>query len=362
MNNDKNLKRKIGQLFMVGIPGTKLDDKTLNRIQNLHIGSFILFRKNTPDPKTTAILCNDLQNEAQRNNHDLELLLAIDQEHGRVIRINNGLTIFPCQQDIGKIGDESISRKTAEIIGKELRLMGLNINFSPVADVNSNPKNPVIGDRSFGDNAQLAAQMTAQYIKGYQDAEIISCAKHFPGHGDVTIDSHLDLPVVEKTIDELFKTELVPFQKAIDQKVPTIMTAHILYKKIDPKYPATASYEILENLLRKKLGFKGVIISDDLQMKALTRHYDLPELTIKIINAGCDLLIFSENLDCDYGFEEIYDCVYKSVKSNKISMERIDEAVNRIIQLKRSISKKEIDISKLMQDDDVKFAQSISNY
>ncbi len=284
---------KVGQLFLTGLKQACMDKDTEKRIRLLKIGSFLLFSKNTPDPETTERLIREMKQTALCNETPIPLLCAIDQENGRVSRITDGVSLFPANYALGQIGDESIVWKTAYITGIELKSMGIDWNLAPVVDVHSNPDNPVIGVRSFSDDPEVVCRMAKNAVRGFREAGILSCAKHFPGHGDVDIDSHLDLPVCNKSRKELHVTELPPFYAAIEAGAPAIMTAHILYPKLDPVYPATASRFILEDILKNKLGFQGVVISDALEMKALSERFNIAKLAVQIINAGCDMLIYS---------------------------------------------------------------------
>jgi len=333
-----SLKEKVGQLFMTGILDNDLSNLDYKRIHEYKIGSFILFSKNTKDPESTAKLNMQLHSEAKNLENEIPFFIAIDQEQGIVMRLEKGMTIFPGNYAIGQIGDENIARKVSQITGNELMELGINVNLAPVADINSNPKNPIIGSRSFGEDEYLVCNMVKSSIKGFHDSKILSCAKHFPGHGDVTVDSHIALPIVDKKIHEIQNLELKPFEAAIEQKVPMIMTAHILFKDIDSKYPATASKQLLEGILRKQMGFQGIIISDDLQMKALTDNYDIYDLCIRIIQAGCDMLIYSDNLSSETSFDEIYDRVYFAFKNNIISEKRLNTSLKRILYYKKQIS------------------------
>ena len=329
------IEQKIGQLFMAGLPATHLDEKTVQRLHRLHIGSFILFKHNTPDARITAGLTRAVQQEAARTSSGLPVLFSIDQEMGQVVRLKEGVTLFPANYGLGALNHPQTTQRAASIVGDELKSLGIHINLAPSADVNSNPENPIIGIRGFSPTPGRAAKMVESAVKGYLQSGLIPCAKHFPGHGDVNIDSHLDLPIIEKSLDQLKKLELIPFQAAIGAGVPLIMTAHILFPALNKTHPATAAPEILDSLLRKQMGFQGAIISDALEMKALTDHYDPGELTILIIQAGCDLLLFSENLDSSHTLEEIHGEVTRAVQDGRISRERLDEAVRKVLTLKK---------------------------
>jgi beta-glucosidase-like glycosyl hydrolase len=334
-----SLYEKIGQLLMVGIPIYLSDQWVQRRMHTQKIASYILFKKNTPDAASAQLLTRKLHDLAEKNGI-APLLIAIDQEYGRVVRINQGITRLPAAYGLGRINSPTHTFNACKIAGRELRALGINVNFAPVADVNTNPDNPIIGTRSYGEDPEKVALMVKHAIKGYQDAGIICSAKHFPGHGDVDIDSHISLPVSNKTIDDLYKAELIPFQGAIKEHVPIIMTAHIIYPKIDSKWPATVSSFFLTELLRQNLKFNGVVISDDLEMKALKQFGPIEDLAVKMILAGCDMLIISENLTHDVSVDAIFQALVDAVQNNVIPETRLNQAVERILQLKESIALK----------------------
>ncbi|MBF0450167.1 MAG: beta-N-acetylhexosaminidase [Candidatus Magnetomorum sp.] len=335
-----SLREKIGLLLMVGISGHHPDKIVQQRMEQQYISAYLLFQKNTPSLSVTKSLTDELKQMAE---HYLlsPLLIAIDQEQGRVIRIKNGITRLPAAYALGRLNNPQYVHDACFISGCELRSLGININFAPVADINSNPDNPIIGTRSFGENPVLVSEMVRHAIRGYHDTGIICSAKHFPGHGDVSIDSHLDLPVSEKNIDQLYQTELLPFEVAISESVPMIMTAHISYPKIDSQWPATLSPTILTQLLRKKMKYQGVIISDDLEMKALNQCGPHEDLAVQMIIAGCDMLIISENLTHEVSVDNIYQALFQAVQNQIISEDRLNESVQRILRLRQRVVKQE---------------------
>jgi len=333
------LYEKIGQLLMIGIPEDQSDQWVQHRMMTQRIGAYILFKKNTPNALTTQSLTNRLHHMAEKSGI-APILIAIDQEHGRVVRIHKGMTRLPAAYGLGRLNDPVNTFTACKIAGQELRALGIHVNFAPVADVNTNPDNPIIGTRSYGEHPEKVALMVRYAVKGFQDAGILCSAKHFPGHGDVAIDSHLALPVSNKTIENLYDAELIPFQAAIAEEVPIIMTAHIMYPKIDPKWPATLSPFFLTQLLRQDLNYKGVVISDDLEMKALNHLGPISDLAVQMILAGCDMLIISENLTHDVSIDDIFQALVDAVQNNVIPESRLNEAVERIFKLKKILSQK----------------------
>jgi beta-N-acetylhexosaminidase len=353
-----SLQEKIGLLLMIGVSGHHPDNIVEQQMKKNHVASYLLFQKNTPTPRVTKTLTQELNQTAEKY-HLPKLLIAIDQEHGRVIRLKEGITRLPAAYALGRLNNPKFVYDTCYISGCELRSLGINVNFAPVADINSNPENPIIGTRSFGEQPDIVSKMVRHAIQGFRDAGILCSAKHFPGHGDVAIDSHLDLPVSEKSLEELYQMELTPFQTAISESVPIIMTAHILYPKIDSIWPATLSPMILTKLLREKLNYKGIIISDDLEMKALNRYGDHPDLAIQMINAGCDMLIISENLTHDISVDSVYQALLKAVQNNMISEKRLNESVQRLLDLRKQLSTENVNHPEIREPKHVETSHQI---
>lgn len=270
------------------------------------------------------------------------LLIAVDQEGGLVNRLKEGFTIFPDNLALAKTGQPELAEKCAFAIGQELLSVGINMNLAPVVDINNNPYNPVIGIRSFGDTADLVTLFAKHALQGYRKAGIITCLKHFPGHGDVVVDSHQDLPVVRKTKEELAKLELFPFYQLADQ-ADSIMTAHLLFPSLDSQNCATLSQKILTNLLREEIEFQGVVISDSLVMQGLLKNCSsIEEAAISSINAGCDLLILGgKQLNAASSLEittediqKIHQALLQAVQTGAISQQRLEQALQRILILK----------------------------
>jgi beta-N-acetylhexosaminidase len=230
------------------------------------------------------------------------------------------------------INNSQFSYKVGTILGKELNKFGFNLDFAPVLDINSNPKNPIIGDRSFGNNPDLVSKLGIQTMKGIQSQNIIATIKHFPGHGDTSVDSHLELPIVYKNLTELKKLELIPFEHAIDNGADVVMVAHILLPKLNANYPSSMSKVIITDILRKQLDFSGVVITDDMTMKAVTDHFKMGEAAVDSINAGSDIILVAH----DYNkIVETITSVKSAVQQGDISEQRINDSVRRIIMLKR---------------------------
>ena len=323
------LDEKIGQLFILGLNGTEIDDHIINMIEKNHIGGLILFKYNISHEKQAVELLNSLK-KANRSN-PVPLFLSIDEEGGRVTRLPSSFHKLPEAKRIGDINDRTISLEYGRILGERVKSLGFNMNFAPVLDINSNPQNPVIGDRAFGSNIERVVDNGLQVMEGIKSNNVIPVVKHFPGHGDTSMDSHIDIPLVDKDMKELEELELVPFVEAIKNGADGIMVGHILFPQIDKDYPATLSYEIINSLLREKLSYDGVVFSDDMTMGAIVKNYSLGEAAVKFLKAGGDILLIC------HGYEnqiEVLNRVKEEIHKESISEEELDEKVYRIIKLK----------------------------
>jgi beta-N-acetylhexosaminidase len=286
--------QRFGNHLVVGVSGTSLNDDDKKLLSDLKPVGLLIYGKNFRIGthyevwlETLRKLIEQTREYAERE----EMFISIDHEGGRVHRIPLPITRFP---EAFVFSDKAY--EVASAMALELKSLGINVSWAPVADIFSNPTNPIIGPRSFGTTPESAATGACQYYLGLRDSGIIGCAKHFPGHGDTSKDSHLELPVLNLTKEELFARELIPFKALIETQVPMIMTAHILFPKIDANVPATLSKPILTNILRQELGFEGVIVSDDLDMKAVSDMYINSGTVARTFNAGCDLFMVSRNL------------------------------------------------------------------
>jgi beta-N-acetylhexosaminidase len=325
-----SLDEKIGQMIIAGISGTTFDANAKNLITKYKVGGIIFYTNNLVNPEQTVQLLNQMKSENVPN--PLPLLLSIDQEGGKISRLPGGLISFPTNKEIGSINNSQFSYKVGTLLGRELKGYGFNLDFAPVLDVNSNPKNPIIGDRSFGNNPEIVSKLGIQTMKGIQSQNIIPTVKHFPGHGDTSVDSHLELPIVYKSLTELKKLELIPFERSIDNGADVVMVAHILLPKLDAKFPASMSKKIMTDILRKQLNFSGVVITDDMTMKAITDHYNMGIAAVDSVKAGSDIILVAH----DYNkVKETISSLKTAVQKGEISEQRINESVSRIIKLKR---------------------------
>jgi beta-N-acetylhexosaminidase len=252
-------------------------------------------------------------------------------EGGRVLRLKAPFTKWPSLAALGKLDSTSVAFRFAQAMGQELRSIGINLDFAPCVDVLTNPKNTVIGDRSLGKDPDLVGRLASALVRGYIKSVIIPCAKHFPGHGNTLLDSHLDLPVEEIDIQRLNEVELSPFKKAIRARLHMLMTAHIRFSKIDPEWPVTLSEKFLKDVLRKEFRYRNIIISDDLDMKALINHYPKEKIAVRALQAGCDILLYCNDPESP---KIGYAAVEKAVKDGQISAQTIEESFARITKLK----------------------------
>jgi beta-N-acetylhexosaminidase len=324
-----NLVEQIGQLFMLGFDGTTVPPEWADLQAQYKPGGMILFARNLEHPAQIIELTNGLQ---ARSPH-FPLLIAVDQEGGRVSRLPAGFTIFPPSGVIGACRSEELAYAAASVTAAELRAVGINMNMAPVLDVHSNPENPVIGDRAYGTDPELVAELGLAAVRGLQGKGVVACGKHFPGHGDTSTDSHKELPVVKASLETLFERELPPFHYAILNGLASLMTAHVLYPALDAQRPATLSPTILTGLLREQWGFDGVVVTDDLEMQAISDHHGIGDAAVQAFLAGADVLLICKHRDRAVA---AMDAIRKAVEDGTIPRDRLEASVNRIMGLKQT--------------------------
>jgi beta-N-acetylhexosaminidase len=321
-------REKIGQLFMVGFDGTAVTPDLASFIKEYKPGGVILFARNLESMEQMVALTNDLQRWSPHS----PLLISIDQEGGRVSRLPKPFTIFPPCDLLGRCRSSELAYAAAATTAKELRAVGVNMNMAPVLDVNSNPANPVIGDRAFGTTPDLVSDLGLATVSGLQDQRVVACGKHFPGHGDTNADSHKELPVVTAPRERLEEIEFPPFRAAAVHGVATMMTAHVLYPALDDQRPATLSPAIIGRLLREEMQYDGVVLTDDLEMLAIIDHYGIEDATVRAILAGCDMPLICKDRNREVAAITALD---KAVADGTISAERLEQSLNRIARLKQ---------------------------
>lgn len=321
------LRAAIARLFVAGIPETALDDATRALHAEIPFGGVVLFRHNAAEPRAMRALTTAIH----RLDRALPPLVAIDHEGGRVHRLSPPFTHFPAAAEVAAHGVGAV-HAVATAMARELAACDLDLTFAPVLDVASNPSNPIIGDRAFASDPERAATLALAAFRATRAVGLVTCGKHFPGHGDTAADSHLELPVVERSRRELMRTELVPFARASRAGVPMLMTAHVLYPALDAEHPATLSRAILTGLLRRRLGYRGVICSDDLEMRAITDHYGPGDAAVAALGAGADLLLYCHRQD---DLRAGVAAVERALREGRLAPERIADAHRRVLALIR---------------------------
>lgn len=332
MANKLTIEQKLSQLFMTGIPGVEINDQLAAFMRDYQPGAILYFKHNFETPSLLTEFSNELQDLSIKAT-GLPLVIAVDHEGGKVNRFGKPFTQFPEAALLGDIGSPKTAFEVALVMSKELQSVGVNLNFWPLGDIHSRPSNPVIGRRAFGTEPDIVTKMSSAVIRGFITAKMFSSIKHFPGHGDTTVDSHDDLPKVSMSWDELKERELIPFNKAVKSKVDFIMTAHILNDKLDDVYPATLSYTTLTNHLRKELRYKGIIIADDMNMKAIADSFSKDDAVQLAFNAGCDMLIYRDIESTSAAIQ----AARKHLADGKISAERVEESYERVLEAKKRL-------------------------
>ena len=325
--NTLSLEEKVGQMLMFAFHGCEFNEQLKTQIDEFHLGGVIHFARNIINPEQVLKLNKDIQEYSK-----YPMFIGIDQEGGIVQRITKGTTPFPGAMALSAT-QQSI-RKLHQYVGEDLKQMNYNMVFAPVADINNNPLNPVINSRSYSDDKEIVSKYVIDAFNGFQDANIIPTVKHFPGHGDTSVDSHVSLPMVKKSKKEIENLELVPFKAAVEAGIEGVMVAHIVYPAYDELYPSTLSKTIVTDILRDKLGFKGLVVTDSLTMGAINNNYTKKEIVTFAANAGIDVLIFCGKADINEQ-REIYHSFIESVKEGNIPLEIIDKAVLRILEYKQ---------------------------
>ena len=316
---------KLGQMVMIGIQGTKVDDDSLYMLNQYHMGGVILFDKNMESPEQVKQLTSDLQ---AQSNEKVPLFIGIDEEGGDVVRMAEKLTPPPSQKEIGATGDIEQAKTWAIKTAKSLKDMGINVNFAPVADVGSNDK------RSYSTDANTVIDFVRAATKGYQQENIIYSLKHFPGIGKGKVDSHIDSSSIDVAKEILMAEDIIPFKTIIDENEPNdyfILVSHLKYPALDEEYPASLSSKIMTDLLRNELGYKGIIITDDMEMGAVANHNDFRSIGVNAVKAGADIVLVCHEYEHQ---QEVYLGLLDAVNNGEISQERIDESIKRIIKVK----------------------------
>ena len=322
---------KIGQRLVGGFPGTEMSPEFIRLVKEYKIGNVILFQRNCESSGQLAKLCRDIQELVGRETGH-RAFITIDQEGGAVTRLPCEAVNVPGAMALAAAGGPENAYRAARLTAAELRSYGINFNLAPVADVNNNPDNPIIGVRSYGDTAEQAARYAAAALQGYLDGGVMASAKHFPGHGDTAMDSHLSLPCIDKTLEELERLELRPFKALIGAGCPAVMTTHILFPRLEPdNVPATMSRRIITGILKERLGFKGLVVSDCVEMQAIGVYYGSAKGAAAAMAAGVDLVLVSHTAET---LEEAARACREAVDSGEIAMEELDASAEKILRYK----------------------------
>ena len=321
--SSKGFRRQAGQLAIAGFAGHAIPADLKALAREFDLGGVIFFARNIDSPEQVA----ELSREARELARDLPLWVSVDQEGGRVARLREPFTRWPPMNTLGRSGDEALAERFARALAAELRAVGISMSYAPVLDVLTNPTNPVIGDRSLAECADDVARLGTVIIRTLQKEGIAASGKHFPGHGDTSVDSHFELPLIEHSPERLEAVELVPFKAAIAAGVASIMTAHILIPALDADRPATLSPAIVDGILKQRLGYQGLVLSDDLEMKAISGRYGMSEATVMAIAAGCDAVLMCGD---EQGKQAAaLEAVIRAVEDGSLSFKRADDALAR---------------------------------
>jgi beta-N-acetylhexosaminidase len=287
------------------------------------VRNVILFARNVESPAQLAQLTYEVKTAA-----DSPLMMSVDQEGGRVLRMREPFTAVPSMRQVGRAGDEKLAYAVGRVLARELRAANFDMDLAPVVDVDTNPSNPVISSRSFGESTELVTKLGVALVRGLQDDGVAACVKHFPGHGDTNKDSHKELPTLpNQGLARLDEVELPPFKAAIDAGVASVMTAHVIYRPVDATYPATMSHTILDGLLRKRLGFDGLVMSDDMQMHAIADNYGFDEAIVLAATAGVDLFWICHSVELQ---NRAIDVLIRAVESGELPKSRLEESSRRL--------------------------------
>lgn len=327
------MREKIGPSLIIGIQGFTLTREEAEFLVRENIGGIILFKRNFESPKQVFELSKELRALSKKKSDKSPFFVSVDQEGGRVARFRSPFTEWPPMGAVGKIGSATVAFKVAQTLAQELAAVGVNLNFAPSVDIFTNPANTVIGDRAFGTDPETVAKLGSAAVRGMMKGGVLPVAKHFPGHGNTLIDSHEALPVENKTIDELNACELEPFKRVFKSRLDIVMSSHVMFPNIDPMYPCSLSEVFLKKILRDQLRFRGLVVSDDLDMKALTNHHAKGAIAVRALQAGTNILLYCNEPDSP---AIAIEAIEKAVREKEISAMTILDNATRIATLKKS--------------------------
>jgi beta-N-acetylhexosaminidase len=324
------LEKQAASLFTVGFYGKSVTEDLKGLIAR-GVGGVIFFGRNVGTPAEVLELNRDIKRTAGR-----PLVLAVDQEGGQVARLRQGFTAIPAMRAVGATGSATLARELGKAIGRELRAVGFDMNYAPVLDIDTNPDNPIIAARSFGRTPEIVCEMGLALVAGLQEVGVAACGKHFPGHGDTSQDSHLELPTLPHPMERLERVELAPFQAAAKAGIASFMTAHVIFEAVDDKHPATMSRAVLTGILREKLGYDGLVVTDDVEMKAIADNYGVEEAVLLGLSAGVDHFLCCHTAELAH---RAIEAIVKAVESGKLSREALATATRRFSEVRTRYEK-----------------------
>ncbi len=332
-----DLREQIGQRLVIGFPGERMSPEFQRLVKEYKVGNVILFQRNLKSMEQVKELCSSIQELVRRETgHDA--FITIDQEGGKVTRLPGDGCNVPGAMATAATGEVENAEILSHITARELKAVGVNFNLAPSMDINNNPENPVIGVRSYGDTAETVAAFGTAAFRGFCKGGVLSCAKHFPGHGDTAVDSHVGLPVIDKTLEELEAMELKPFRAAVEAGIPAVMGSHILFPKLEPdSVPCTMSRRIITGILKDRIGFRGLVVSDCMEMDAIQKYYGTVKGVVAAMAAGVDMVLVCHTAALQ---EESAKAVYQAVEDGRISREEMRESAGKIIRLKEEYARK----------------------
>lgn len=353
------LEEKIGQMIGFAFKGTDYNEELKMQIEDMKVGLVIFFKDNCANPKQVFDLNKEINKHAK-----IPPFISLDQEGGMVARVTEGITQSPGAMPISATRNPRNAYKLAYNMGREMQMLGFNFNFAPVGDINNNPKNPVINVRSYSENPDIVSEYVVEAVNGYSDALMMTSIKHFPGHGDTAVDSHIGLPIVDFDEKRLYEMELKPFIKAKELNLPGIMVSHVLFTKYDDKYPSTLSKKVVQGLLRDEIGYDGLVVTDSLTMKAVFNNFTIEEIVENGFNSGDDILLLCGARDINLQ-KEFYDTAVRLAKEGRIPESKIDESVTRILKYKkqfiREMAESFENIEKeLCNEEAIRFSEQVS--
>jgi len=326
-------KVSVGQLMIMGLSGKSLTEEEKSFLVKNDVAGIILFSRNIESPKQVHELNQEIQSLSKLTPSKLPFFISVDMEGGRVARLKKPFTEWPPLKKLGDIDSTTLAFKFAETMGHELSSFGFNIDYAPCIDILTNPQNILIGDRSLSTDPEQVAKLSSAIVRGYVKSNIIACAKHFPGHGNTLIDSHEDLPVEETAdLQRLSSVELVPFKKVFRARLDLLMTAHIKFPLIDPEWPVTFSEIFLKKILREDLGYKKILITDDLDMKALSKYYAEDFIPVRALQAGADMILYCNDPSKP---PMALEAVQKAIVDGQLNPQELQQKYQRVVELKK---------------------------